>query len=281
LPGDNFKLDFVGIGFPKCGTTWIADVLSQHPEVDFSYDKESAYFHDKNYTYMLPPEEIKKRQKRSPKTFDQFKELFLNNGKHRGEFTTTYAYDTRALERIKAHNSNVRIIICTRDAVMASYSWYLYDRKYMSRNNVSKEEYFRLLENSSDFYTYFDYRSHIKKIMNIFDHRNLIIVDIKEVSNNPRDVWHRLLTFLDLPTYSFDKLERSKKNTQSYIRAIPGAVLLLKISDAMDSLPIDRRIADQLRKPGKLFMKKSSESLTDEEYRKAKVILSKSLGRKM
>ena len=38
------KTFFVGIGAQKAGTTWLADYLSQHPEVSFSPIKELHYF---------------------------------------------------------------------------------------------------------------------------------------------------------------------------------------------------------------------------------------------
>ena len=31
----DFKLDFVGIGFPRCGTTWISKCIAEHHEISF------------------------------------------------------------------------------------------------------------------------------------------------------------------------------------------------------------------------------------------------------
>ena len=39
----NFKVDFIGIGAERSGTTWIAQCLAEHPEICFSKEKE-IYF---------------------------------------------------------------------------------------------------------------------------------------------------------------------------------------------------------------------------------------------
>ncbi len=36
----NFKIDFIGVGAPKCGTTWVAQCLSEHPQICLSKPKE-------------------------------------------------------------------------------------------------------------------------------------------------------------------------------------------------------------------------------------------------
>ena len=40
----NFRPDFIGIGANKSGTTWVADMLQQHPEICLSEPKEVRYF---------------------------------------------------------------------------------------------------------------------------------------------------------------------------------------------------------------------------------------------
>ena len=47
---DKFKIDFIGIGAPRCATSWVAQCLMEHPQVCFSSKKELNYF-DKEYKY--------------------------------------------------------------------------------------------------------------------------------------------------------------------------------------------------------------------------------------
>ena len=39
-------IDFIGIGAPKCGTTWLSAQLEAHPQIGFAPDKEVYYFAD-------------------------------------------------------------------------------------------------------------------------------------------------------------------------------------------------------------------------------------------
>jgi len=40
---DDFKLDFICIGAPKCATTWLAKTLNEHPDI-FMPEKEPNFF---------------------------------------------------------------------------------------------------------------------------------------------------------------------------------------------------------------------------------------------
>ena len=40
------RIDFIGIGAPKCGTTWLSAQLAAHPQIGFAPDKEVYYFAD-------------------------------------------------------------------------------------------------------------------------------------------------------------------------------------------------------------------------------------------
>ena len=40
------QIDFIGIGAPKCGTTWLSAQLDAHPQIMFAPDKEVYYFAD-------------------------------------------------------------------------------------------------------------------------------------------------------------------------------------------------------------------------------------------
>lgn len=42
------RVDFIGIGASRCGTTWVAACLREHPEICFSTEKETHFF-DREY----------------------------------------------------------------------------------------------------------------------------------------------------------------------------------------------------------------------------------------
>ena len=41
---DEYKIDFIGIGAAKAGSTWVADNLRRHPDIFIPKKKELNYF---------------------------------------------------------------------------------------------------------------------------------------------------------------------------------------------------------------------------------------------
>src|SRR3989344_5640213 len=100
----NFKVDFIGVGAPKCGTTWIAECLAEHPDVCFSWNKEPHFFN---------------RDREYEKSLDYYRTYFKNceNKKLRGEYTVNYLYFDSAADRIKKHFPGTKIIIALRNPI--------------------------------------------------------------------------------------------------------------------------------------------------------------------
>ena len=47
----DFRIDFIGIGAPKSGTTWLADCLRRHPQIFVPEQKELMYFNPYQNAY--------------------------------------------------------------------------------------------------------------------------------------------------------------------------------------------------------------------------------------
>ncbi len=71
--------DFVGVGSQKCGTTWLAAVLAQHPEILFSKSKEIGFFSTEFH--------------RGYKWYNSH--FAEKNGRIAGEISVNYAYTPR------------------------------------------------------------------------------------------------------------------------------------------------------------------------------------------
>jgi len=100
------KPNFFVIGAPKCGTTSLCELLSQHDDVFFSPEKEPRFFsHDGLYE----------------RGFDYYEHLFRDAGAQRriGEGSTTYSEawlgrDERSARRIHQYRPEAKIIYCVR-----------------------------------------------------------------------------------------------------------------------------------------------------------------------
>lgn len=111
--GDSaFKLDFIGIGSGKCGSTWLYENIVKHPQVSDRNLKELNYF---SYLYEEQP-------------FSWYQSQFdwKNTETIKGEFSVTYMRDPLAAVRIRKHFPDVKILAIIRNPVGRTYSNYLH-----------------------------------------------------------------------------------------------------------------------------------------------------------
>ena len=113
------QIDFFLVGAPKCGTTALYDVLSQHPEIYLPAEKELHFFAPDFY----PDNYISWEQYDAQ--FNKFShELIM------GESSVWYLYSTEAPKLIYRYNRNARILIALRnpiDMIQSLHSQYLFD----------------------------------------------------------------------------------------------------------------------------------------------------------
>lgn len=97
------KLDFVGIGFQKCGTSSLFDYLFQFPEIFMPKQKELHYFCN---------HPIKDGHISIEKEFENSKSNQLL-----GEFTPCYIASEKSISSIYKHNPNIKLIVIMRNPV--------------------------------------------------------------------------------------------------------------------------------------------------------------------
>lgn len=109
--GPNFFI----VGAPRCGTTALANILSQHPDVFIPFVKEPHYFgSDLSF-------------RRGFETLDSYLQLFSESTeKAQGEASTWYLYSKKAAEEIHQFNPDAKIVIVLRNPLEMIYSWHGY-----------------------------------------------------------------------------------------------------------------------------------------------------------
>ncbi len=107
------KVDFMIVGAQKSGTTTLAYLLSQHPDVSFCHDKEPAFFN---------------RYPDWRERLDDYHRLYqFQPGRRTGEASTMYSFLPEFKEtsdRIRDYNPEMRIIYLMRDPVERIVSHY-------------------------------------------------------------------------------------------------------------------------------------------------------------
>jgi Sulfotransferase domain len=125
---------FLGIGYPKSGTTSLHYILREHPEVVLYPSKEAQFFNsDENFSRGIHWYESQ---------FDD------PHGKPViGEITPGYAISRSALDRIhQAYGNNIKLIVTFRFPVARSYSHYRHyvrllreNKKFVNEDEVDME----------------------------------------------------------------------------------------------------------------------------------------------
>ena len=200
----NFKVDFIGVGAPKCGTTWIAECLAEHPDVCFSWNKEPHFFN---------------RDREYEKGLDYYRTYFKNCENHayrqaghayrqagkklRGEYTVNYLYFDSAAERIKKDFPDAKIIIALRNPIDRAYSNFRYEQSRVQiPDNISFENAVRQKEYAR-FINYSLYSDGLKRYLARFPKENVLIVIYEDIKKDPLAFIQNIYRFVGAdPSYA-------------------------------------------------------------------------------
>lgn len=98
------RVDFLGLGAQKAGTSWLHRMLAAHPQVFMAQaeDKDLKFF-SAHYDY----------------GYAWYERHFAAGGgaERRGEFSTSYFYSQEAPARVHAYNPNARLVLSLREPV--------------------------------------------------------------------------------------------------------------------------------------------------------------------
>ncbi len=135
------KIDYICIGFPKCGTFALLHFLDKHPDINCLIQnrekktpRNEAHFFDKNYGLGL-----------------EWYETLLMKDKINVEKTPSYVFDKSVLTRIKSHYPNVKIIVNIRNPIDYLESFYNHRKlefvsKFIKNPLQRSERHIALLE---------------------------------------------------------------------------------------------------------------------------------------
>ena len=116
------KLDFIGIGAQKTGTTTLHQLLALHPQIEMYRRKELHWFEKDD---RFGPD-----HRPLSGDYDDLHRHFYFDRQITGEITPVYIYWRHAVERIQAYNPDIRIFVLLRSPVRRAYSqWGHYVRK--------------------------------------------------------------------------------------------------------------------------------------------------------
>lgn len=185
-----FKIDFIGVGAPKSGTSWIAQCLKEHPQICFSQSKEINFF-NKKYVFYRKNEPWKYQYGINwyKKHFNHCKE-----GKTKGEFSVQYLADPDTPRLISENFPNTKIIIILRNPTNRLYSHYLFAKSQYSLPQSLTFE--KVVQEQKDYVEQGFYHQHIQRYLKHFARESILIMIYEEIKKDPLDFIKKIYKFL-------------------------------------------------------------------------------------
>lgn len=172
--------NFLVIGGMRCATGWIRQCLTEHPDVYMP--KYETHFFDRGYE----------------KGLSWWLNFFNDwNGQRAiGEKTASYLHDNSVADRVSELYPNMKFICCIRDPVERMYSHYMMnignDKSpiNLSFNDVATE--------NSDYFRRSLYFTHLKKYLNHYPEKNILILIYEEKVKDPYSFIENIYKFLEV-----------------------------------------------------------------------------------
>ena len=178
-------LDFVCIGAPRAGTTWVYHALSEHPDIWIPSVKELNFF-DAPY--------LNRKEFKYERGLDYYRKQFQDAplGALLGELTPTYYVDEKVARRIYDEFPDVKIIVMLRNPVDVMYSTYLKTKEY----GVTDKTFEEALKNNRDLYKLGYYYKNLSPYFKLFAKENIYIRVFEEFFVDQVKECERLYEFL-------------------------------------------------------------------------------------
>ncbi len=186
-----FLINFFGIGAARCGTTWIAKCLEEHPQVCFSSLKETTYFAE--YTELY-----RGKNELFLKDFKWYKALFshCSDGHLKGEFSTDYIHNTKTPKLIHEYFPKAKLIISLRDPVSRLISYYLHLKNTLSHKKLPNS-FFEALKDENFIYRS-KYYEQLIPWFKYFPREQIKIVIFEELRLKPDLVVSEIYNFIGI-----------------------------------------------------------------------------------
>ena len=250
--------NLVQIGGYKCGSTTVASVLDQHPDVCISDIKEPQFF-----TYNWG------------KGIDWYRQTFSNHAGEKilGDASTSYSQFLdppgnwgEPISRMrKTLGPDPKLLYVIRHPVdrLMSAQHYLLLRSMTDSTSLSN-----FVEDRPQHLETGRYMTHIRRYLEVFDRSQLKVVVIERLNENPAAAYRDILEFLEVdPNHQFASF--SARNTSASRRKMP--YWMTRTAEYMRRRPPLLKVYQVLRKPAESLLfrfgkKVPRPTVTTEEY---------------
>ncbi|WP_118828617.1 sulfotransferase domain-containing protein [Salinibacter ruber] len=224
------KPTFVGIGAPRCGTTWIYKCLKEHGDIYIPKGKSVQYFNN-----------------RYNKTSKWYFKRFETSKKYKaiGEYTPGYLTCTRCPKRLYSIMPNIKLLLSIRDPIDRAYSAY----KHHVRKGVHNLSFADALSKNKYRPKYINpglYYDHIKRYLKYYDKDQISILIYEELKKSPSMFAKRIFKSLGVDHSYKPKVVGRKVNRGIGSKTSVLKKNIVRVMDCFNKIKWFRRYKEEL-----------------------------------
>lgn len=187
----NFSIDFLCVGPQRTGTTWLYEMLCQHPHLFVPKEVKETMFFDRNYR----------------RGFDWYAQYFKERlwGQLLGEIAPTYFDDPDVPNRIVDVAPGCDIIISLRHPADRAFSLYLH---HLRKGRVPRDLW-QAIEQKRRIVTAGHYAIHIPRWQTVFGADQVHVLFLDDIKKRPQQVLDQICTLIGV-----ERMERPARRNQ-------------------------------------------------------------------
>lgn len=195
------RLDFLGIGAQKSGTTSLNAYLRDNPQIQLATSELHFFDNERN---PWPPQNWESYHSHFP---DQRSGQAI--APLRGEITPIYLYWKPCLERIHAYNPDLKLIVLLRNPIKRAYSHWAMEterrKESLSFSEAIRREEERLIAFALQQHRVYSYAARgfyheqLQRLLQLFPRENLHVVKSEVFFTDSKATLNGIYQFLGLP----------------------------------------------------------------------------------
>lgn len=199
---------FLGIGVPKAGTTWLYDLLAEHPQVWVPPNQPEVHFLNREF-------------ERGNSWYAQFFPDKESEYREVGEITPHYLYcESDRIEWVRSALPSIeKLILLLRDPVDRLYSHY-WHRRRVENLDVSFQSF---IDNRPIVVEWGRYSKYVERWLQHFDRNELLVLTTERDLVKTRETRKRLASFLEVDHNLFPEGAGAGKKNQRHLPRFPNA----------------------------------------------------------